>query len=152
VTERTYLMIKPDAVQRRLVGHIIEKIENKGLKIVGMKFIEITKELASTHYKEHVGKSFYNDLIEFITSSPVIAMVLEGNDAISITRKLAGKTNPEEADFGSIRGDYGIDLTQNIVHTSDSIESAKREIGLFFKEEEIIEYNLSLSKWISKTV
>ena len=126
--EQTFLMIKPDGVERRLVGDILVKLEKKGLKIVAMKMLQITKELAEIHYQEHREKKFYEKLIKFITSGPVVAMVLEGEGIVEIIRNFAGKTNPKEADCGTIRGDYAFDLTQNVVHTSDSPASAKREI------------------------
>jgi nucleoside-diphosphate kinase len=136
--EQTFLMIKPDGVKRRLVGDILVKLEKKGLKIVAMKMLQITKELAEVHYQEHRGKKFYEELIKFITSGPVVAMVLEGEGIVEIIRNFAGKTNPKEADCGTIRGDYAFDLTQNVVHTSDSATSAKREIINFFEKTEII--------------
>jgi len=137
--EQTFLMIKPDGVKRRLVGDILIKLEKKGLKIVAMKMLQITRELAEIHYQEHRGKEFYEELIKFITSGPVVAMVLEGEGIVEIIRNFAGKTNPKEAGCGTIRGDYAFDLTQNVVHTSDSIVSAKREIINFFEKAEIID-------------
>ncbi|MCS5421328.1 MULTISPECIES: nucleoside-diphosphate kinase [Psychrilyobacter] len=136
--EQTFLMIKPDGVKRRLVGDILIKLEKKGLKIVAMKMLQITRELAEIHYQEHRGKGFYEELIKFITSGPVVAMVLEGEGIVEIIRNFAGKTNPKEAGCGTIRGDYAYDLTQNVVHTSDSIVSAKREIINFFEKAEIL--------------
>lgn len=137
--EQTFLMIKPDGVKRRLVGDILIKLEKKGLKIVAMKMLQITRELAEIHYQEHRGKEFYEELIKFITSGPVVALVLEGEGIVEIIRNFAGKTNPKEAGCGTIRGDYAFDLTQNVVHTSDSIVSAKREIINFFEKAEIID-------------
>ena len=147
--ERTFLMVKPDGVQRELVGDIISKLEKKGLKIVALKMLKISKELAELHYIEHREKPFFKDLVKFITSSPVVAMVLEGENVIDIVRKLAGKTNPKDAMPGTIRGDFALDLSQNVVHTSDSKESAVREINNFFNEEEIVEYDLEVGPWIS---
>ncbi|WP_028855776.1 nucleoside-diphosphate kinase [Psychrilyobacter atlanticus] len=136
--EQTFLMIKPDGVKRKLVGDILIRLEKKGLKIAAMKMLQITKELAELHYNEHRGKEFYEELIEFITSGPVVAIVLEGEGIVKIIRNFAGKTNPKEADCGTIRGDYAFDITQNVIHTSDSISSAQREIINFFKKSEIL--------------
>ncbi|MEN8222768.1 MAG: nucleoside-diphosphate kinase [Acidobacteriota bacterium] len=147
-TEKTFIMIKPDGIQRGLAGGIISKFEKKGLKIVAMKMMTLTKERAEKHYAEHQGKGFYGSLIEFITSGPVIAFILEGPKAISIVRKLVGATNPADADPGTIRGDYVLYTTFNIIHASDSPESAGREIKLFFANEEIQSYNLRLEDFI----
>ncbi len=136
--EQTFLMIKPDGVKRRLVGDILIKLEKKGLKLAAMKMLQITKELAEIHYQEHREKEFYEELIKFITSGPVVAIVLEGKGIVELIRNFAGKTNPKEAECGTIRGDYAVDITQNVVHTSDSIANAKREINNFFEKAEII--------------
>jgi len=136
--EQTFLMIKPDGVKRKLIGDILIRLEKKGLNIIAMKMFQITRELAEIHYEEHRGKEFYEELIEFIISGPVIAIVLEGEDVIKIIRNLAGKTNPKEAQCGTIRGDYAFGITKNVVHTSDSIVNAKREIINFFKKAEIL--------------
>jgi len=136
--EQTFLMIKPDGVKRRLVGDILIKLEKKGLKLAAMKMLQITKELAEIHYQEHRKKEFYEELIKFITSGPVVAIVLEGEGIVELIRNFAGKTNPKEAECGTIRGDYAFDITQNVVHTSDSIANAKREINNFFEKAEII--------------
>jgi nucleoside-diphosphate kinase len=136
--EQTFLMIKPDGVKRRLVGDILIKLEKKGLKLAAMKMLQITKELAEIHYQEHREKEFYEELIKFITSGPVVAIVLEGEGIVELIRNFAGKTNPKEAECGTIRGDYAFDITQNVVHTSDSIANAKREINNFFEKAEII--------------
>ena len=146
--EQTYVMIKPDGVQRNLIGEIVAKIEKKGYKIVAMKMLKISKETAEVHYGEHKGKPFFNGLVDFITSSPVVAMVVEGKDVVANMRKMLGVTNPLNADFGTIRGDYGVDLGRNIIHGSDSLESAKREIGIFFKPEEICSYERTIDNWI----
>jgi nucleoside-diphosphate kinase len=130
--EQTFMMIKPDGVRRKLVGDIISRIEKKGLIIVRLELLTIDEKLASLHYGEHIGKPFYDSLIEFITSGPVVAFVIEGDDVVEIIHKLAGKTNPKDAMYGTIRGDYAFNLTENVVHTSDSLESAKREINNFF--------------------
>lgn len=140
--QRTFTMLKPDAVKRRLTGEILTRFEKRGLKIIAAKTLMISEDLAKTHYEEHSDKPFFNDLISYITSGPVFAMVLEGDDVISLVRKMVGATNPKEADIGTIRGDYGIDTGRNIVHASDSEESAKREIDLFFDESEFCDYEL----------
>ena len=146
--ERTLVLLKPDAVQRRLVGRIISRFEDKGLKIVGMKLMQVTQELAERHYAEHREKPFFSELVSFITSSPVVAMVVEGPDAISEVRRLMGKTDPREAAPGTIRGDYGLSITQNLVHGSDSPESAAREIPIFFSEGEIFDYSMADEPWL----
>ena len=146
--ERTFLAIKPDAVQRGLIGKIISRLENKGFKLVAMKFLQVSNELAEKHYGEHKAKPFFKGLVSFITSGPIVAMVWEGKDAINALRKIMGKTNPLEADLGTVRGDFAIDMGRNVVHGSDSLESAKREISLFFKEDEIIEWKPEIQKWI----
>ena len=140
--QRTFTMLKPDAVKRRLTGEILTRFEKRGLKVIAAKTLMISEDLAKTHYGEHSDKPFFNDLISYITSGPVFAMVLEGDDVISLVRKMVGATNPKEADIGTIRGDYGIDTGRNIVHASDSEESAQREINLFFDETEFCEYEL----------
>ena len=140
--QRTFTMLKPDAVKRRLTGEILTRFEKRGLKVIAAKTHMISEDLAKTHYGEHSDKPFFNDLISYITSGPVFAMVLEGDDVISLVRKMVGATNPKEADIGTIRGDYGIDTGRNIVHASDSEESAQREINLFFDETEFCDYEL----------
>ncbi len=146
--QRTLVLLKPDALNRRLVGEIIARFERKGLKIVAMKMLWISKELAEKHYEMHRGKPFYDSLIDYITSSPVIAMVIEGEQAIEVVRKMMGRTNGVEAEPGTIRGDYSLSIKNNLVHGSDSEESARREISLFFKDEEIYEYRLVDEIWI----
>jgi len=141
-------MIKPDGVQRGLVGKVISRFEEKGLKIISQKMIHIDKDLASEHYGEHVGKGFYSELVDFITSGPVVAMVLMGNDAVNVVRTLVGKTNPHQASPGTIRGDFGMDISRNIVHASDSPISAAREISLFFNESEILNYTRIDEMWL----
>ena len=148
VTERTYLMVKPDGVQRGLCGDIVSRFEKKGLKIVGMKFMVIPKEIAENHYGEHKGKGFYNSLISYIISGPVLAMVLEGDNAVAVCRNMMGKTNPQESAPGTIRGDFGMVTGMNLIHGSDSPESAKREISIFFRPEELISYERSADQWI----
>ncbi len=145
--ERTLILLKPDAVQRRLIGPILERFERKGLKVVGMKLMQISDELAATHYGDHKGKPFYDGLVCFMTSAPVVAMALEGNKAISVCRKLMGATFGCDAEAGTIRGDFGISNGFNLVHGSDSPEAAERELGLFFNEGEILEYGLIDDSW-----
>ncbi|HDM23296.1 MAG: nucleoside-diphosphate kinase [Methanomicrobia archaeon] len=145
--ERTLVLVKPDGVLRRLIGETIKRIEQKNLKIVAMKMIQITEDLAEEHYREHKGKPFFKDLIDYITLAPVVAMVVEGERAIDVMRNIAGKTNPDEALPGSIRGDFGYNTERfmcNVVHASDSDASAKREIDLFFREEEILDYKITV--------
>ncbi|ATH63700.1 nucleoside-diphosphate kinase [Staphylococcus pasteuri] len=141
-------MIKPDAVQRNLIGEIISRIENKGLKLVGGKLMQVPQELAEKHYSEHEGKPFYNNLISFITSAPVFAMVVEGEDAVAVSRHIIGSTNPSDATPGSIRGDLGLTVGRNIIHGSDSVESAQREISLWFNDEEVNTYESPRDAWL----
>jgi nucleoside-diphosphate kinase len=147
--QRTFVMVKPGGVQRRLCGEILRRFEAKGLKIVGMKFMQIKRELAELHYAEHKGKDFFEPLVTFITSSPVLAMVLEGEEAISMARRLMGPTRIEEAQPGTIRGDFAHCTRKNLVHGSDSEESATREIGIFFRPEELVSYELDNQRWLS---
>lgn len=137
--ERTFVAIKPDAVRRGLIGEIISRFEKKGFKITAMKMLQVTEEIATKHYEEHIGKPFYPGLIKYITSAPIVAMVIEGVDAISNVRHILGKTNPAEADVGTIRADYGLVTRFNVVHGSDSVQSAEREIAIYFKPEELCE-------------
>lgn len=145
-TEQTYLMIKPDGVQRGICGDIISRFEKKGLKITALKFMVIPKSIAEKHYAEHKNKKFFSSLISYITSGPVLAMVLEGDNAVQVCRNIIGKTNPLESPPGTIRGDYGMVTGVNIIHGSDSAESAKREISIFFPEG-VISYERTLDKW-----
>jgi nucleoside-diphosphate kinase len=137
-TERTLAIIKPDAVQRRLIGEIVGRFERKGLRILGLKMIQIDRPLAERHYAVHKGKPFYDSLLEFITSGPAVVLALEGPQAIQALRNMMGATNPLEAAPGSIRGDYATEITFNLVHGSDSPETAQHELGLFFKPEEFV--------------
>ncbi|MGK9043715.1 nucleoside-diphosphate kinase [Mammaliicoccus vitulinus] len=146
--ERTFLMIKPDAVQRNLIGEVVSRLERKGLKLVAAKLFQANEELAKEHYAEHVEKPFFNKLVSFITSGPVFAMVVEGNNVVEVTRTIVGQTNPTKAAPGTIRGDYGIDLGRNIIHGSDSNESAAREISLWFDESELNDYKLNNEKLV----
>lgn len=146
--EKTFIMIKPDGVQRNLIGEIISRFEKKGLRLAAMKMMDVSRSLAEEHYEEHVGKPFFEELVSFITSGPVVAMVWEGQGAISLARGMMGKTNPSEAAPGTIRGDYGIFTGNNVVHGSDSPQSAEREINLFFKPEELLDYKKDLGYWV----
>jgi nucleoside-diphosphate kinase len=132
--ERTLILVKPDAFARNLTGEIVARFERKGLRLVAMNLMTMTRDLAERHYAEHAGKGFYEELVTFITSGPLVAMVLEGEQAVVAARQVIGSTNPLEATTGSIRGDYAIEVGQNMVHGSDSPESAAREVGLFFPD------------------
>ncbi|OZT78036.1 nucleoside-diphosphate kinase [Salinicoccus roseus] len=146
--EKTFLMIKPDGVQRNLVGTIVSRLEDKGFKLAAAKMMQVSEDLAKTHYQEHEDKPFFGELVDFITSGPVFAMVLEGENVIDTARLVVGSTNPQQAAPGTIRGDFGLTVGKNIIHGSDSPESAEREISLFFDDSEILDYNLSNSAWI----
>ena len=146
--ERTFLMLKPDTVQRGLVGKIITRLERRGLKLVAMKFLWMDRELAEKHYEEHIGKPFFEDLVSFITSGPVVPMVWEGHNIIEVSRAIMGKTNPVESDVGTIRDDYAMDLSMNIIHGSDSKESSTREIANFFSDDEIVDYRRIDEPWV----
>ncbi|NLJ56667.1 MAG: nucleoside-diphosphate kinase [Firmicutes bacterium] len=146
--QKTFVMLKPDAVQRNLIGEIICRFEKKGLKAVAIKMLEISRDMAEKHYGEHRGKPFFAELVNFITSGPVVAMIWEGKGAIQVARQMMGSTDPQEALPGTIRGDYGLFTGNNIVHGSDSPESAAREISLFFSAEEIVSYQKSNEPWI----
>jgi nucleoside-diphosphate kinase len=146
--DRTLILIKPDAVQRGLAGEIVSRFERRGLKIVAMKLMRIDEALARRHYAEHAGKAFLEGLVGFITSSPIIAAVLEGPNAVEASRAVMGATDPQKAAPGTIRGDLGLFVQNNLVHGSDSPESAKREIALFFDEGEIIAWDRSTDSWV----
>ena len=147
--QRTLIIFKPDCVQRRLVGTILERFETKGLRIAALKLIAVDRGLAEKHYAEHQGKPFFEGLIQFITSSPVIVGVLEGNEAITVVRTMLGATNGAAAAPGTIRGDFSISKQNNLLHGSDSPESAQREIALWFRPEELVDYTLAGSEWVS---
>ena len=146
--DRTFVMVKPDGVARGLVGEVVHRLETKGLKLVASKMMTISHELASKHYAEHVGKPFYDKLISYITSGPVAPMVFEGKDAYVVARQVIGATHPGKADMGTIRGDLCIDMGRNVVHGSDSLASAEREISLFFDDDEIVSYIKPGEDWI----
>ncbi len=147
--ERTLIIVKPEGVQRGLTGQVLARFEAKGLKLVGLKLLQIPRELAERHYAEHQGKPFYEGLVGHITSSPVVVGVLEGPDAIAVARTLMGPTNPRTAPPGTIRGDYGLEIGMNIVHGSDSPASAEREIGIFFASDELASYERAVDRWIA---
>ena len=142
------MLVKPDGVQRGLIGTVIGRIENKGLKIAGLKLIHVSEELAKEHYGEHVDRPFFGDLVSFITSSPVVALAIEGDNAVAVMRTLMGGTNPQEAAPGTIRGDFGMTIGMTLVHGSDSPESAERELNLFFQKEEVLDYKREIDSWI----
>ena len=146
--ERTLILIKPDAMQRGLAGEIIARFERRGLRIIGMKLMQVPDELARRHYAEHEGKGFYDGLIQYITSSPIIALAFEGTNAIEAARQTRGKTNPLQAAPGTIRGDLGLETGRNLVHGSDSPESAARELTLFFNDGEITGYTRDVDRWV----
>ncbi|MCB9100373.1 MAG: nucleoside-diphosphate kinase [Anaerolineales bacterium] len=146
--EKTLIIIKPDGVERGLIGPIISRFEQRGLKFIGLKLMQVSDELARQHYAIHEGKPFFEPLIQYITSSPVVVMALAGPDAIKIARNTIGATKPSEAAPGSIRGDFGMMVGRNLVHGSDSVENGEIEIGLWFNESELIDYERSLEEWI----
>ena len=146
--ERTFLMIKPDGVQRNLVGEIIRRFETKGFTLVGLKLLNVSKELAEQHYDVHKERPFFPGLVQFITSGPVVAMVWEGDGVIASARKIIGATKPLEAEPGTIRGDFGVTVGRNLIHGSDGPDTAKQEIGLWFKDEELVSWQPSLTSWL----
>lgn len=146
--ETTFLMVKPDGVQRGVVGEVISRIEDRGLRITALKMMQIEREMAEEHYAEHEGKDFYGPLLEYITSGPVVAMAVKGKSSISMIRDMVGSTDPADADPGTIRGDYGVEIGRNIVHAADSEESAERELDIFFDEEDYQTYSRVEEKWI----
>ncbi len=147
--EQTFCLLKPGVLQRRIAGEVLSRIERKGLKLVALKMIQMDKELCEKQYQEHEGKPFYNDLVSYMQSGPVVTMVVAGENAISFMRTLAGATNPKEAAAGTIRGDYALITQNNIIHASDSPQSAAREIELFFAENDIHDYEDPNAGWIS---
>lgn len=146
--ERTLVLAKPDAVQRGLIGEIIGRFERKGLKVVGLKLVSVSRELAETHYAVHAGKPFYPGLVEFITSGPVAAFALEGPDAIAVVRRMVGRTMPGEADPGTIRGDLGVSGLRNLIHASDAPDTAAAELDLWFGPEALVDYGRAIDAWI----
>ena len=148
--ERTFIMLKPDAVQRGLAGEMIARFEKKGFKLVGMKLIQVDRALAEEHYAEHRGKGFFEPTVSYIMSSPVVALVWEGKNVVALARELMGATNPANANPGSIRGMYAMDISRNVIHGSDSVTSAEREIALYFKSEELVDYRKASDEWLSE--
>ena len=146
--ERTLLLVKPDGVQRGLVGTIIDKVERRGLRMIGMKLMSVSTHLAETHYAIHKGKPFYSGLIDYITSTPVVAIAWQGSKADAVVRQVLGATDPTTAEAGTIRGDYGIDIVRNLTHGSDSVKNGTTEINLWFKPDELIEWKRSGEEWV----
>lgn len=146
--ERTLILVKPDGVQRGLVGEIVGRFERRGLKLAGMKFMQMSEELAGRHYAVHQGRPFYNSLVEYITSGPIVAMVWEGNNAVAAGRATIGATKPVEAAPGTIRGDLAMEIGRNLVHGSDSPENGAKEASLFFAEDELVSWNRVTDSWI----
>ncbi len=146
--EREFILLKPDTVQRGLVGEIIKRIENTGLKLVAMKFLQVTQDMAEKHYAVHKERPFYPSLVKYITSAPTVAMVVEGPNAVAKTRNIVGATHPKDATPGTIRGDFGIDIGRNLIHASDSVENATYEIGIYFTEEEMVSWDPIRQPWV----
>lgn len=146
--ERTFLMVKPDGVQRNLIGEIVSRFERKGFQLVAAKLMMVSRELAEKHYAEHKDKPFFEELVNFLTSGPVFAMVWQGENIIEVARAMMGKTNPAQAAPGTIRGDFGVSIGMNVIHGSDSPESAEREIALWFDEKEILSYEKTINRWV----
>jgi len=151
IDERTLFLIKPDGVQRGLIATVLGRIEKKGLKIIGLKMMKVSENLAKKHYEEHVGKPFFENLVSFITSSPIIAIALQGPNVIELTRNMIGKTNPLDALPGTIRADFGIEVGRNLVHGSDSPNSGIREVSIFFQDTELMDWESNLSEWITES-
>ena len=148
--ERTLVIVKPDAVQRGLIGEVIGRLERRGLKLAGLKLLQVDRALAERHYAEHQGKGFYEGLVSYITACPVVVAVFSGTGAIATVRATVGKTNPADAAPGTIRGDLALEVGRNLIHASDSPESARREVGLFFAREEVLDYERATDRWIGE--
>jgi nucleoside-diphosphate kinase len=148
VNERTLVLIKPDGVQRLLTGRILARYEDRGLKLVGLKLIHVPRDLAERHYAVHREKPFFAGLVDFITSAPLVAAVLEGPNAIAVVRAMNGATRPHEAEPGSIRGDFALETAQNLVHASDGAETAAAEVALWFRPEELLDYDREIDRWV----
>ena len=146
--ERSLVLVKPDGVQRALVGEVISRLERRGLRLVGAKFMQVSRELAETHYGIHKGKPFYDGLIEYIISAPVMAMVWEGPNAIAAIRQTMGATRPTEAAPGSLRHDFALEVGRNLTHASDTPENGASEVALWFKEEELVDWNREVDRWV----
>lgn len=147
--ERTFAMLKPDTVQRGLIGEVLGRLERKGFRIAGLKLIQVTPEQAGRHYAVHHGKPFYDGLVRYIMSSPVVALVLEAPDAVAQLRRFVGATKPNEAAAGTIRGDLGTDISNNLIHASDSLENAEFELGVYFNETELVSYRRAIDGWLA---
>ena len=148
MTERTLVLVKPDAVQRLLVGRVLQRYEDRGLKLVGLKLVQVDRALAEAHYAVHRDRPFFAGLVEFITSSPLVAAVFEGPNAIAVVRAINGATRPHEAAPGTIRGDFAVETAQNLVHASDSPESAAAEVALWFRDAELLSYEREVDRWV----
>lgn len=148
--QRTLVIVKPDGVQRGLTGRILTRFEERGLKIVALKMLQVSRDLAEKHYAVHQGKFFYEGLVNYIGASPVVAMVLEGHEAISVVRKMVGATRPWEAEAGTIRGDYALMGLRNLIHASDAPETAANEIALWFKPDELVTYSREIDRWVNE--
>ena len=146
--ERTLVLVKPDAMQRGLAGEIILRLERRGLRIAGLKLLQVDRALAERHYGEHVGKPFYEGLVAYITACPIVAAVFEGTDAVESVRSSVGKTNPRDAAPGTIRGDFGLEIGRNLIHASDALETADRELALWFNDGELVSYPRQIDTWI----
>ncbi len=147
--ERTFVMIKPDSVVRGLAGEVLSRLERKGLKIVGMKMIRMSEDQASRLYAPHLGKPFFNDLVKFIRSAPVVVLALEGENAVAVVRRIIGSTDSKEAAPGTVRGDFSCSKSMNVIHASDSPENAQRELAIFFSEDEVMKYSRLDEAWVS---
>jgi nucleoside-diphosphate kinase len=147
MTERTLVLIKPDAVQRLLTGRILSRLEERGLKLVGLKLVRVSRDLAERHYAVHKQKPFFGSLVDFITSSPLVAVVVEGPNAIAVVRAMVGATRPHEAAPGTIRGDFALETAQNLVHASDGTETAASELALWFRPDELVDYERDIDRW-----
>jgi len=148
IMEKTFVMVKPDGVQRGLIGEIILRMEHRGLKMIAAKFMQVSMELAETHYSIHKGKPFYEPLIKYITSAPVMAMVWEGPNAVAAVRQTMGATRPTEASPGSVRHDFGLEVGRNLTHASDSVENGEAEVALWFNESELVEWERAIDQWV----
>ncbi|MEJ2447177.1 MAG: nucleoside-diphosphate kinase [Anaerolineales bacterium] len=146
--EKTLVLVKPDGVQRGLIGEIIKRLENRGLRLIGAKFIQVSRELAEEHYGIHKGKAFYDSLLDYITSAPVMAMAWDGPNAVAAIRQTMGATRPTEAAPGSVRHDFGLEIGRNLTHASDSVENGKKEVALWFTKDELVDWNQTISPWV----
>ncbi len=146
--ERSLVLVKPDGVQRALIGEVISRLERRGLRLVAAKFMQVSRELAETHYAIHKGKPFYNGLIDYITSAPVMAMVWEGPNAVAAIRQTMGATRPTEAAPGSLRHDFALEVGRNLTHASDTVENGEKEVALWFKPEELVDWKREVDRWV----